>query len=318
MPTLLTLSVIAEPDRYRFARFALQAVQALEGNVFMAAGALTGIMQTLREDCLHAAAPLEVDLRLDGGELYGVWPGRRVGIATFRDTPDAQTATELAQRLRQASESADPELLKRRNRQISVELEQARQRAATELAQLEAQLEKKKTELQASLRLAEMDSLTGLYNRGAYDGRLQEAVLRCVRQQEPLSLVLLDLDNFKQINDSYGHQYGDEYLKRMAQAMRDAARQHVDIPCRMGGDEFAIIAFAERDVARRIAEAVLSAMDGRVSIGIAERRPDDTINSLVGRADMALYEAKRGGRGRVAEADPTSLLGDEVILPGGP
>ncbi|MDE2088716.1 MAG: diguanylate cyclase [Gammaproteobacteria bacterium] len=298
---------MADPDRYRFARFALEAVQALEGDVFAAAGALTGIMQALREDCLRAAAPLGVDLQLDGGELYGVWPGRRAGIVTFRDPPAAQTVTELAQRLRQASESADPELLKRRNRQISAEL-----------AQIEAQLEKKKAELQESLRLAEMDGLTGLYNRGAYDGRLQEAVLRCARQQEPLSLILLDLDNFQQINDSRGHQYGDEYLKRMAQAMRDAVRQHVDIPCRMGGDEFAIIVFSEREIARRIADAVLGAMDGRVSIGIAERRADDTINSLVGRADMALYGAKRGGRGRVAEADQASLPGDVVILPGSP
>ena len=68
--------------------------------------------------------------------------------------------------------------------------------------------------------------------------------------------MLLDLDFFKAINDTHGHQYGDEYLKHMAQALRHAVRDHVDYACRMGGDEFAVIAFGDEHVGMRIAEKV--------------------------------------------------------------
>src|SRR4030066_664376 len=92
-------------------------------------------------------------------------------------TPDPQKVDKLAEQLRFASESADPELLKRRNRQISEDLERYMREAAAQIAEMESVLEKKKRELEASVHQAETDALTGLHNRGAYDLRLREAML---------------------------------------------------------------------------------------------------------------------------------------------
>ena len=88
--------------------------------------------------------------------------------------------------------------------------------------------------------------------------------------------------------------------------MREATREHVDYPCRMGGDEFAIIACTNQVPAHRIAENIMEAMDNQVSIGISELQESDTIESLIGRADNALYEVKRNGRGAIALADGES------------
>lgn len=302
MTALLRLAIVAESDRYRFARFVFEAVEAFGASAFSSASILVNLMPRLREDYRHVGARLEISLLVIEATLYCEWNGKRVSICRLDPVPDTQQLKILSEQLRLASESTDPGLLVRRNRQIEMELEHAKARAAAEFAELEARLESKKAELQASLRAAATDSLTGLYNRGAYDDRLMEAVMRCARQQEPLCLIMLDLDYFKQINDENGHQYGDEYLKRMAQVMREHVRSHVDIPCRMGGDEFAIMVFAGVETARRIAESILTGMLGRVSIGIACLLPSDSHESLIGRADAALYEAKRQGRGRVCVA----------------
>lgn len=303
MSIFLRLAVIAEPDRYRFARFVLEAVDALHGDVFSCAAALVDIMPVLRRDHLHKGTSLEVSLTVVEDTLYCEWSGCRMPIVRFELAPSEHILAELGQRLRLASESSDPDLLIRRNRQIEDELASARARAAIELSALEEKLENKKAELRESRHAAEVDSLTSIYNRGAYDDRLQEAILRCARQSEPLCLILMDLDYFKKINDQHGHQYGDEYLKRMAQIMRESVREYVDIPCRMGGDEFAIIVFAGVATAKRIAERVLVGMSGKVSIGIAFLLPNDSLEMLVGRSDAALYEAKRNGRGRIAVSD---------------
>ncbi len=298
MQTLLTLSIIVEPDRQRFARFAMDAVEALGGNVFAAANRLEGLMRRLREDCARARTPVDASLLLDDLSLCLAWGDQREPLTTLKHPPLADRITALATQLKNASESADSTLLKRRNEQIIADLEEARERARAEMEQLETLLEMKKSELNDSIQAAQTDSLTGLYNRGGYDTRLREAFLRCKHQGEPLSLMLLDLDFFKQVNDTHGHQYGDEYLKRMANALRASVREHVDHACRMGGDEFAIVLYSDMTIAKRVASKVLSLMENKVSIGIAQMRDSDSVESLVGRADSALYEAKRRGRGQ--------------------
>jgi diguanylate cyclase (GGDEF)-like protein len=299
---LLNYIVAVEPDRQRLARFALQAVTALGGNAFAAAGALDPLLAALREQAARLKRPIEVRLDLADDTLRLAWEEHQDPLAVLPQAPAAPTLEALARELREASEAADSALLIQRNRQISADLERARERARAEMAELEAMLEKKKEELQETLHRAETDSLTGLYNRGAYDRRLHEAFLRSRRQHEALCLILLDLDKFKEINDTHGHQYGDQYLCRMADAMRASIRQDVDLPCRMGGDEFAIIVFAELAIAERVAGKVLQRMDRRASIGIARLHPDDGVETLVARADAALYEAKHRGRGRFVSA----------------
>jgi diguanylate cyclase (GGDEF)-like protein len=304
---LLNLTVVVEPDRQRLARFAMETVEALGGNPFATAARLDALLKQLRDDSIKAEIPIEVSLHLDEVKLSLAWPQHRETLSVLAEAPSSNTVTELAKKLKNASESADTSLLMLRNQQISVDLERAKQRAAAEMAQLEAALEKKKSELQESIREAQTDSLTGLYNRGAYDSRLREAVLRCQRQSEPLCLILLDLDYFKQINDTHGHQYGDEYLKRMAQAMRQAVREHVDHVCRMGGDEFAIVVFSDIAIAERVAAKILELMENRVSIGIAPVKADDTAESFIARTDAALYEAKHRGRGQFVVAGTMAL-----------
>lgn len=312
MQTFFSLAVMTEPDRRRFVRFATEAATALGASAFAAAPRTVELLNQLRRHCRQVAGGVSAGLAVGGRTLYAVCGDQQLELAALPEEPGAQAVERLASRLRASSESADPELLRRRNAQIAEELEQAKERAAAEMAELEASLERKKLELADSIRLAETDSLTGLINRGAYDRHLEEAVLRCSRQKQPLCLILLDLDKFKQINDEHGHQYGDEYLKQMAEAMRAAVRANVDLACRIGGDEFAVIVNAGLGVAERVGQAVLEGMDKRVSVGIAELRPDDSVESLVARSDAALYQAKELGRGRVVTEGRTPASNPDV------
>ncbi|GAB6044083.1 GGDEF domain-containing protein [Endothiovibrio diazotrophicus] len=303
MKELFTLSLLVEPDRQRFARFVIDATRALDGDLFSVTARLYSLLQRLREEEARLGGSIEVGLRLEGDRLVVHWDGG--GIDEFPRlpvTPEPMRVEELAEQLRMASETADPELLKRRNRKISEDLERFTKVAAQQMAEMETMLERKKEELEASIRQAETDALTGLLNRGAYDDRLRKALARAQRQGEEMVLLLLDLDHFKQINDTHGHQYGDDYLRRMAEVMERAVRENVDLPCRIGGDEFAIIAFTGMEAAERIAQRVLEEMNRKVSIGIARALRHDSVDTLVARTDEALYAAKAQGRGRFVSA----------------
>ncbi len=301
MKPLLSLTIVIEPDRRRLARFAIDAVQAAGGNVFAAAVSLDAILNSLRGTDTTSTGPLHAEIEIDNDRMMLSWNGHRELLSQLPEKLSDTDLDSLSERFRRAGESTDPELLRRRNQAIGAELERAKARAAAEMASLEAALDRKKAELQESMRVAETDGLTGLMNRGAYDARLREAIARCQRQHEELCLILLDLDNFKEINDTHGHQFGDKFLKRMADAMRASVRENVDLPGRTGGDEFAIIMFSGITVARRAAQRILEKMEGRTSIGIAALQNEDNPTSLVARADAALYEAKHQGRGRYVD-----------------
>lgn len=290
-----------EPDRQLLARYAIDVVKSLGGNIFSTAITLNKVLQGFHSARGELSQTPYIGLYVEDSRVYISWAGACDLLSTLPETPGEPVLKELAQHYRNLCEHADPELLHRRNTIIQEELEKAKQRAAVELAQLEANLDRKKIELQESIKAAETDSLTGLYNRGGYDMRLNEAMRRCQRQNESLSLILLDLDYFKQVNDQHGHQHGDEYLRRMAESIRSSIREYVDFPCRTGGDEFAVIVFSTPDIAGRIAETILLKMNGKVSIGIAEMLAHESADKLVARADAALYEAKHQGRGRVVQ-----------------
>jgi diguanylate cyclase (GGDEF)-like protein len=161
-------------------------------------------------------------------------------------------------------------------------------------------------------RLADIDGLTGLHNRRYFHETLERECLRSERYERRLALVILDIDDFKAINDRIGHLAGDEVLAAVAERLLSAIRR-ADIACRVGGDEFAVILpeAAERDAEqlyRRIQFAVGSGAAGpaervRLSAGIAELRPKDDPVSFFQRADDALYAAKQEGKGQVRKAD---------------
>ena len=178
------------------------------------------------------------------------------------------------------------------------------------------------------LRLAEgafQDALTGLYNRRHLDERLTGELAAAQRHGRPLSLLLVDIDHFKQVNDEYGHLAGDEALKMVAFVLRGAVRKE-DVLARFGGEEFCVIARETRlDGARSLAERIRKAVErshfaweGRqlgvtvsvgviVTIGPATFVPGHTEREVLAVADRALYAAKQQGRNRavVIEAEPT-------------
>ncbi|MFH1135288.1 MAG: sensor domain-containing diguanylate cyclase [Pseudomonadota bacterium] len=162
-------------------------------------------------------------------------------------------------------------------------------------------------------KLARVDGLTGLWNRRYFIELGQREVARAKRENRPLSMVYFDVDNFKRINDAYGHQAGDQVLREMAALGRENLRE-LDIFGRMGGDEFAIILpeTTERD-AMRVAERVrtsfaahaVSLPQGVVrfaaSFGVAPFRPEiPCLSTLIKYADQALYQAKYEGRNTVS------------------
>jgi diguanylate cyclase (GGDEF)-like protein len=147
------------------------------------------------------------------------------------------------------------------------------------------------------------DALTGLYNKAYFKESLKNEVARAQRSQKPISLVLFDLDNFKEYNDTYGHPEGDKLLKKLSDVIKASARS-LDIAARYGGEEFAIIlpetghepAFL---VAERLRKAVEQQLPATVSVGIctcvnASASPETLLNE----ADKALYTAKREGKNR--------------------
>lgn len=173
--------------------------------------------------------------------------------------------------------------------------------------------------------LSVKDTLTGLYNAGYFRDRLSVELERVNRTEKPCSLIMIDLDRFKPVNDLYGHQTGDEVLRHVAEIIISGVRA-VDIPVRYGGDEFAII-LPETNIraADGIAERIRVFMetDSRTarygvtgSFGLAARHhfDRDDMESLIERADQAMYKAKSlgGNRVRSSEADQAKEVTTEV------
>jgi diguanylate cyclase (GGDEF)-like protein len=167
--------------------------------------------------------------------------------------------------------------------------------------------------------IASRDGLTGLQNRAAFDAHLERLWKQAQRTQEPIGLLLLDVDHFKGFNDSLGHQAGDACLQRVASIMKTYARRPLDLAARYGGEEFAIILFqTPREQMHAIAEAVRATVEAlgivnpaaprtfvTVSCGVAVVTPAEgrSMHGLVQAADEALYEAKGSGRNCVRSAD---------------
>jgi len=170
-------------------------------------------------------------------------------------------------------------------------------------------------------RLSSMDGLTGLANRRSFDETLAYEWKRSTREKMPLSLLMIDVDHFKNFNDHYGHQAGDDCLKKVAEAMNTTVQRASDLAARYGGEEFVIIlANTDNAGAVKVAGTVLQAIRNlnvehgfssvanvvTVSIGSATIVPDHSSNpeALIGSADQALYQAKESGRNRVTSDMP--------------
>ncbi|MCB9961260.1 MAG: PleD family two-component system response regulator [Hyphomonas sp.] len=164
------------------------------------------------------------------------------------------------------------------------------------------------------LELSVIDQLTGLYNRRYMMSQLHQLMQRSIMGGKPVSVMMADIDHFKSVNDSYGHDAGDEVLQEVANRLRENVRP-MDVVCRPGGEEFLVIMpDTEGDLACAAAERIRRAVAGEpfrvnggerdisitLSAGVSTiSGPNDTISDLTKRADTALYQAKTAGRNRV-------------------
>lgn len=214
------------------------------------------------------------------------------------DDIDADLLREWVTRL-----IATNDALRNTNAALSAELEQSLEVFTTA-----------QDEMAALSRAITIDPLTGIANRAGVDQALREVLSELETGVGRMSLAVVDVDHFKKLNDTYGHQVGDDILRLVGKALMASTRE-VDIIGRMGGDEFVVIIRDEdlpgaRILAERVRRAVVDCDLTKVlgkgvlgsvtaSIGIAQFRPGDTLSGLFERADKCLFEAKNGGRNQV-------------------
>ncbi len=187
---------------------------------------------------------------------------------------------------------------------------EAHQEAATRALIAAIECERRMADLRERVlymeRLAMTDELTGLLNRRGFSEELQRTLAAARRYEEQGILIYIDLDGFKPINDTYGHDAGDEVLRNVGRLLRDIVRE-TDYVARLGGDEFAVLLTRSRwDDGMARAEAIDEALNSlviawkgrmvnvRASIGIQAYGPDDDGHGLLSQADQAMYRTKRG------------------------
>ncbi|WP_100656058.1 GGDEF domain-containing protein [Alteromonas flava] len=187
-------------------------------------------------------------------------------------------------------------------------------------AQLKEQIEIRKRAEEKLLALSRKDGLTGLANRRYFDEALQEEILRAQRAGSPLALLLIDVDSFKQYNDTYGHLQGDDCLRLIAQLINEHTRRAGELVARFGGEEFSVVLpNTSAEQALQIAETLRCAVlrsdiehnstvvndkhQLSISIGVAVYNKGEEPNELISRADKALYRAKAMGRDKAVLAD---------------
>lgn len=191
-------------------------------------------------------------------------------------------------------------------------------RVAQVVSRMRHTLERSRADLGDALArmrdMASHDELTGLANRRRMQEQLTEQLKRERRGDQPLSLTLLDLDHFKRINDTFGHQTGDEVLRRFAEIAKTSLRE-VDMLARWGGEEFLLLcpgstadqaAIGLDRLRQQLAASVLLPRQPQVTVtfsaGTVQYRPGETIEEAIARADHALYAAKEGGRDRTVQS----------------
>lgn len=188
----------------------------------------------------------------------------------------------------------------------------------TQLVQSAQIMQQMRDEMELVRREALTDSMTGIANRKLFDAEISRLVGHSHQEAKPLSLLMIDIDHFKNFNDTYGHQVGDQVLKLVARTIKDGVKGR-DLPARYGGEEFAVvlpetdakgaeivanalrIAVAEKDIINRTTGERLGKIT--LSVGTAQLKKGERPSSLIERADQALYTAKHAGRNRVISSE---------------
>ncbi|HVM72080.1 MAG TPA: diguanylate cyclase [Anaerolineales bacterium] len=241
----------------------------------------------------------------------------------YEQQGDLRQALDQLKRFSQVKETIYNEATARKiaNLQVIHQVESARKNAELQYLktiELQKEIERRKEAESALKELATLDTLTGVSNRRKFFTQAEKKVQSALKKQQPLSMVLLDVDHFKRINDNYGHAVGDQALTAIARIIRANLRRG-EMVGRLGGDEFAILlpgsdGLQGQQVARRLQERIASqpfqldhaTFPLTASLGIAELdlAHADTLSLLLERADQAMYSAKRLGRNRTAMYQP--------------
>ena len=199
-----------------------------------------------------------------------------------------------------------------KGRGVRDEIDRIRMAVVEMAEEIRSYVETLSKEIELYTNKAYTDSLTGLFNRRAFEEFGRRFLERTLSIGKPVSVLMVDVDNFKEVNDRFGHQVGDMVLSGIARAVKDALRE-ADLVFRYGGEEFIVIlpgtslegALKAAENLRRKVEQSSFEANGReikltVSVGVAEGRKGERVEELIERADRGLYEAKRRGKNRVA------------------
>ena len=278
-------------------------------------------------DSMYLVLQGSVSIAVDSGiSPGGLGPGSYFGELSFIDPEHRRSATIVARtdcELMVLDQDSAEQLFTSQPRALFTLLRRACAFLVRKEEELIGHLTRKNRELEQSLDylrrtkeeldiqelLAQTDELTGLYNRRCLMEQLAKSMKRCEDAGIGLALVMLDLDNFKPINDSLGHGAGDKVLRRVAEIMRNGVRQS-DLPCRLGGDEFAIVLpDVKNHVARERARSILRQIEAMpqlsataivtASMGGTMYQSGESSDAFVERADKLLYRAKEAGRNRL-------------------
>lgn len=254
---------------------------------------------------LHELSPNTVKILLTGqSDLSGVKRAiNQANLYRFLEKPFLNEDIVLTVRAAVRAYCQERDLIRQNEelRRLNAELESI-------VAERTRELVEKNRELEV---LSVTDRLTGLYNRRKLDELLEEELIRCRRYGIEFAAILMDIDHFKQVNDSHGHAVGDSVLQQMGSILRERTRD-ADALARLGGEEFVVVCRhsglqGALESAERVREAIARhdfPGAGRVtaSFGVAACCDGDTAASLLERADAALYRAKAAGRNRVEAA----------------
>lgn len=243
------------------------------------------VLRHLQEELKRVLGDVHGSMREAGHQADRLDESLRDYGNRLESAPDADGLREIAGGI-----LARVEMMKRSNGALRRRLEAS----AREVGNLREELRKTRHE-------AYTDPLTGLPNRKAFDQALRDAMRGAAETERPLGLILIDIDDFKRFNDTYGHLLGDKVLRQVGAVLRQSTKGK-DTPARYGGEEFAVV-LPDTPLAGACALAGSGETVGRVTVsaGVACLKPGEKSCDFVGRADAALYQSKQGGRNQVTD-----------------
>lgn len=276
-------------------------------------GFLSELTRRLEEIDKHVSSSRDLrQASLDEGQSLGQAMERRVGDMR-QEMNDATSIQQLRQEISQHLEAIESHVgtfmaNEAERHQVAADLEgELRKR----LEEVQSESRELRTKMIEAHRQAATDTVTGLPNRLAYEERLEQEYARWKRFAEPLTLLVWDIDDFKRINDRFGHDAGDKALRIIGRSLQLGLRE-TDFVARFGGEEFVMLLTGTRSedamevaevVRREVKESGIHSLGNRVEItiscGMSQFTEGDTPSTVFARADKALYEAKRSGKDRI-------------------